>query len=482
MMSQENPPIAPVSVRPSGRRFLRHAERQVLLWIGDFAMQVAAIGLALYIWSFFWAELGITMDDYLSQVPYWFYFLPVVFLILISGLYESHRAGRRSETLKGLAFASLTSLGIYLLVYFFLPPRTLPRLGVLFYIILAPILTLSWRMIYIRIFTAPQFMRRVLLVGGGESGQMLIRISNNTRPRPFILVGIIDDDPEKIGTVREGLRVIGDSSQLLELIAEHNVSDLIVAISGMLKPVMFQQLLAAQELGIEISRMPVAYEELLSRVPIRYLEADWILRSFVDQVRSNIYYDITKRIIDIIGALIGLGILVILTPLVALAIILDSGWPVFFSQLRLGRGGEEYSILKFRTMAPEEKSSPRPKHVDENASRTTRVGAFLRKTHIDEIPQVINVLRGEMSLVGPRAEWVELVEEYQHQVPFYRARLLVKPGLTGWAQVNQHYAGSVEETIVKLEYDLYYIKRRNLWMDLVIILRTPGLVFGLKGK
>jgi len=481
-MSEDNHTPSSHPVRLPGRRVLRPGERQVLLWIGDLVMQILAIFLSLYVWSFVWFDLGYTLEYYLSQIPTWFYFLPVVYLILISGLYDSHRAGRRSETLKGLAFASLISLGSYLLVYFFLPPRTLPRLGVLFYLLFTPVLTLAWRMVYIRIFTAPQFMRRVLVIGAGESGQMLLRVFNNTRPRPFILIGVIDDNPQKLGTVIEGHRVLGDSSHLLEIMVEQHATDLIVAISGMLQPVMFQKLLAAQERGIEITRMPVAYEELLSRVPIRYLEADWILRSFVDQVRSNIYYDIAKRAIDVIGALVGLAMLILLTPLVGLAIMLDSGWPIFFTQLRLGRNGKEYSIYKFRTMYPEDKPGPRPKHVDEATSRTTRVGAFLRKTHIDEIPQFINVLRGEMSLVGPRAEWVELVTEYQHQVPFYRARLLVKPGLTGWAQINQHYAGSVEETMIKLEYDLYYIKRRNLWMDFLILLRTPGLIFGLKGK
>ena len=481
-MSQKNPPTNPIPHRPSGSRLLRTGERQVLLWIGDLAMQYLAIGMALYIWSFFWTDLGFTIEYYVSQVPIWFYFLPIVFMILISGLYETHRASRQSETLKGLAFAALISMGLYLLVYFFLPPRTLPRLGVLFYIILAPTLTLAWRMLYIRVFTAPQFMRRVLLIGGGESGQMLLRIINNTRPRPFILVGVVDDDPLKKDAIIEGHQVLGDSSQMLELIIEHKITDLIVAISGMLQPVMFQKLLAAQENGIEITRMPVAYEELLSRVPIRYLEADWILRSFVDQVRSTIYYDISKRIIDIIGALFGMVILILLTPLVTLATLIDSGWPVFFTQMRLGKGGKEYAIFKFRTMYPENNPGPRPAHVDESSSRTTRIGGFLRRTHIDEVPQFINVLRGEMSLVGPRAEWVELVEEYQHQVPFYRARLLVKPGLTGWAQVNQNYAGSVEETMVKLEYDLYYIKRRTVWMDLMILARTPGLMIGLKGK
>ena len=149
------------------------------------------------------------------------------------------------------------------------------------------ILTLAWRWLYIRIFTAPQFMRRILLVGGGKTGQILLQIFNNLQPKPFHLIGIVDDDPEKMGTTIEGLTVLGTNENLFELIDTYGISDLIVAISGELKGGMFQALLDSQEGGVEIIRMPVAYEELLGRVPIRWLEAEWIIRSFVDRARSK---------------------------------------------------------------------------------------------------------------------------------------------------------------------------------------------------
>jgi lipopolysaccharide/colanic/teichoic acid biosynthesis glycosyltransferase len=185
---------------------------------------------------------------------------------------------------------------------------------------------------------------------------------------------------------------------------------------------------------------------------------------------------------DILGSLAGLVVFLIILPLTALAIIIESGVPVFYSQERLGKGGRLFRIYKFRSMLQnaEEDGEARPALV--NDPRVTRVGNFLRRTRLDEMPQFLSVLTGEMSLVGPRAERPELVAMFQKQIPFYRARLLVKPGLTGWAQINYGYVATVKETVVKLEYDLYYIKHRTLNMDFNIVLRTIGTVLRRTGR
>ena len=175
-------------------------------------------------------------------------------------------------------------------------------------------------------------------------------------------------------------------------------------------------------------------------------------------------------------------ILLIFLPFISIGILLDSGRPVFYTQTRAGRGAQDYRILKFRTMFQDAEADGVPQWASEDDERATRVGRILRRTHLDELPQFVNVLRGEMSLVGPRAERPELVEMFQKHVPFYRARLLVKPGMTGWAQVNFGYASTIDETVTKLEFDLYYIKHRNLLMDFVILLRTPSTVLGLRGQ
>jgi len=160
----------------------------------------------------------------------------------------------------------------------------------------------------------------------------------------------------------------------------------------------------------------------------------------------------------------------------------DSGFPILYKQIRSGKGGKLYSIYKFRTMVQDAEKDGKVQVTHENDDRITRVGGFLRRTHVDELPQFWNVLRGEMSIVGPRAERPELIIEYQKEIPLYRARLLVKPGITGWAQVNYGYSATIAQTIVKLEYDLYYIKHRSLFMDVLIIVRTLTQVIGFRGR
>jgi len=464
---------------------LRIGERRALLLVGDFIMGVISLVIALFYWGSTVRFIEFNLEFLQTRVPFWFYLLPVVWLVLLIDLYDVHRAGDWRKTVRGVAVAALIGFVVYAALYFYYvdPPRSLlPRRGVAAFVFAVSVLTLLWRWIYIRIFTAPQFMRRVVLVGGGKTGELLLNILNDISPQPFYLVGIIDDDPEKLGIEIEGVQVLGASDQLLDVIDEHRVSDIIVAISGEMRGKMFQVLLDAQELGTEITRMPVAYEELLGRVPIRLLEADWILRSFVDQARVNGFFELAKRLVDIIIGLLGSAITVLLLPFFGLAIVIDDGFPIFYSQVRYGRGGQSYKIYKLRTMRRDAEADGRPKWAKEDDKRATRVGLILRKTHFDELPQFFNVLRGEMSLVGPRAERPELVEHFQEHVPFYRARLLVKPGITGWAQVNYGYASSIEETITKLEYDLYYIKHRNVIMDIVIFLRTPSTILGLRGR
>jgi exopolysaccharide biosynthesis polyprenyl glycosylphosphotransferase len=460
---------------------LRPRERRTLLLLGDFIMAEIALMIAIYVWSI--ADIyQIFTLNFVTRLPNWFFLLPFIWPLLMARLYDEHRARYPGQTLGNIAFSALIGLGLYMVFYFTSEPNSLPRIGVAAFIICVFSLTLIWRLIYIRILTAPQFMRRILLVGAGETGNIILNIINQIKPRPYILVGIIDDDPQKIGNTIEGYEVFGGNDVLLQAICDHQITDLIVAISGQMQGSMFQALLDSQERGVEIIRMPVAYEELLHRVPIRYLEAEWILRSFVDKARSETFSEMIKRGLDILGGLVGMLLLLFFYPFVAIAILLESGRPILYKQVRMGRGGQLYNIYKFRTMWQDAEADGQPQWAEENDRRATKVGLLLRKTHIDEIPQFYNVLHGEMSLVGPRAERPELVEWFQRHVPFYRARLLVRPGMTGWAQVNQQYASTIDETIEKLEYDLYYIMHRNIGMDLRIIVRTPSLIFSLRGR
>lgn len=463
---------------------LQLRERRVLLFLGDALMGIIALGISLFVWGSRLRFIEFDLAFLQERVPFWFYLLPLVWIILLVELYDVHRAVDWRRTVNGIATAALIGFGLYLVIYFYYTGsgNNLPRVSIAVFLVTVAILTFLWRSLYIRIFTAPQFMRRVLLVGGGKAGGTLLRVINDLKPSPFYLVGIVDDDMEKTGTEIEGFTVLGTSDSLLKLIEKHVVSDIVVAISGEMQSGMFQALLDAQESGIDIVRMPKIYEDLLGRVPIRLLEADWILRSFVDESSVSGFFTISKRLVDIIVGLLGILLFLIMAPILSLVIFIDDGRPIFYTQTRSGRGGQPYDLIKFRTMSRDAEADGVPKWAKEDDERATRVGRVLRKTHLDEIPQFVNVLRGEMSLVGPRAERPELMALFEKHVPFYRARLLVKPGITGWAQINFGYASNVEETTIKLEYDLYYIKNRNIMMDLVILLRTPATGFRLRGR
>ncbi|HEX7541476.1 MAG TPA: exopolysaccharide biosynthesis polyprenyl glycosylphosphotransferase, partial [Anaerolineales bacterium] len=294
--------------------------------------------------------------------------------------------------------------------------------------------------------------------------------------------GFTDDAPEKIGKKVDAFPLLAGNDRLLEIIDAEAITEIIVAISGTMLGGTFQTILDAQEAGVEVVRMPTVYEELLGRVPIHHLESDWLIRSFVDEARAGGFYEMAKRLLDILIALTGLSICILLAPLTAIIILVDSGSPIIYKQIRSGKGSKLYNIYKFRTMFQDAEKDGRAVVTQENDSRVTRSGVLLRRTHIDELPQFWNVLHGEMSVVGPRAERPELIDKYQKEIPFYRARLLVKPGITGWAQVNYGYSATIAQTIIKIEYDLYYIKHRNLLMDILIILRTMTHVVGFRGR
>lgn len=458
---------------------IRVRERRFILLFGDLFATYLSILIALVSWAQKdW--LDFSGEFLIQRAPIWFYLMPFLWILIMIDLYDIRRANRRKDTLRGVATAAIFSLLLYLIVFFISEPNSLPRRGVLIFVISATILTIVWRFIYIRVFTAPIFARRALIVGAGKAGSALAKMINEVMPSPYHIVGFIDDDLEKNGQTIEGFGVVGNSKDLPGKILELDISDLIFGISGEVNDDLFRNIINAEEQGIEVTSLPVAYEELFGRVPIFLLQSDWILRSFFDDLHTSSFYETAKRLVDIIGSLIGCLFLLLFSPLIALIIVLDSGFPILYHQPRVGKNGTPYKIYKFRTMIKDaEKDGART--ATQNDMRITRSGKWLRKSHLDELPQVINILNGEMSLVGPRSEQIELVNQFQKKLPFYRARLFVRPGLTGWAQINQRYATTVEDTGVKLEYDLYYIKHRNLMLDMTIIIRTVGAVLGLKG-
>ncbi len=463
---------------------LKPGEQRALLVFGDFLMASVALLAGIYVWWAGDAWLQVfDLEFFRLRVQFWFYFLPFSWILLLIETYDLHRAANWTRTLRAILLAGLVALLIYLSVYFLAEiPGRVNRRAVGVFIALSTILTLVWRWYYIKLIISHGEQRRAFVIGAGSNGRTLAEIYRSIVPAPFNLIAYIDDDPTKLGTDIEGYTVIGNSETVGKLVDELMITDLIVSITGEMKGETFRTILELQEKGVEITRMPTLYEELLGRVPVHHLEYDWILRAFVDDINGGVIYEFFKRLLDIIGSIIGMvGFLVIL-PFVALAIVIDDGLPIFYKQERLGRGARSFDILKFRTMRRDAEKEGAAQMAGEQDPRITKVGNFLRVTRIDEIPQFWNVLSGEMSMVGPRAERAQWVATFEQQIPFYRSRLLVKPGISGWAQINYGYAATVEDTSVKLEYDLYYIKHRSVFMDIVILLRTVGTVLGRKGR
>ncbi|MDE3090802.1 MAG: exopolysaccharide biosynthesis polyprenyl glycosylphosphotransferase, partial [Chloroflexota bacterium] len=253
-------------------------------------------------------------------------------------------------------------------------------------------------------------------------------------------------------------------------------------ISHNLSSQLFQALLDCKEQGAQITLMPVLFEQLTGMVPIEHIGDNWNVALPLDSAEASGFYSTAKRLFDIVGALIGLGLYLPLLPFLTIAIKLDSPGPVFYTQKRIGKGGKIIKLIKLRTMVADAEPDGIAVRAQKRDPRITRVGRLLRKAHLDEMPQLLNVLNGDMSAVGPRPERPEIVAELDDAIPFHRLRNAVKPGMAGWAAVNYDYIESVEDAKMRLQYDLYYIKHQSLWLDLLILLRTMGQMLMLKGR
>jgi exopolysaccharide biosynthesis polyprenyl glycosylphosphotransferase len=456
------------------------SERRVVLAFGDVCMALSAWLVAIWLWTF--TSDRLFSIDYIRLLAPWLLVLLPVWLALNLGNYNLKTAAHFQSTFANLLFAGLVLNITYSLIFFFAPPNVLPRLVIIYFSVLAVLLCGIWRLAYIRLLSAGHFQTYALIVGAGWAGKTILEAIQAHQSHQYRVFGIIDDDSSKHNSSVLGVPVLGDHQKLHQLIKDVYISEIILAITGQLSPEMFHTLLECHAAGIDIVRMPVLFEYLTGQIPIQHLPSDWILTSYVDAVRLNDLSRLGRRLLDLVGAVVGLSLFACILPILAIAIWLDSGGPIFYSQTRIGRANRPFVIHKLRTMVTNAESNGEARWATgKQDPRITRVGKFLRRTRLDELPQFWNVLHGEMSLVGPRPERPEFIDELEKQIPFYRSRLLVKPGLTGWAQICYDYGGTLAGTAIKLQYDLYYIKHRSFWFDVWILLRTVATVLRFKG-
>jgi exopolysaccharide biosynthesis polyprenyl glycosylphosphotransferase len=274
---------------------------------------------------------------------------------------------------------------------------------------------------------------------------------------------------------------LGDIRELPQLARKQWAREIVIASDAELEPQLFQYISNCQALGIRVTSMADFYARLERKIPVEYIGTNWVLQAIQDRALFRGLQLAFKRLMDLLLLLFGLPVLALLLPLLALLIHLDSPGPIFYRQVRSGRGGAPFWILKFRTMIADAEKAGKPQWATERDPRITRVGHFLRKSRLDEVPQLINILRGEMSFVGPRPERPEFVEMLREQIPFYDTRMMIKPGLTGWAQVHYDYGNSTDDALVKLQHDFFYIRHWTFWMDVYVLFRTVAVVLQLKG-
>ena len=474
---------------------LEFSERKFLLRLGDLFLIAIGILSALYLWSYLASyEFGLTLIRVqLSWIVLiasaWFAWL------YVSDLYDLKKAVRVRDCIRMIGLGAGIIAMLYLSYFFVraipLTPNTLVppisnegstplRLAPGLAIIFTTFLLGFWRIAYAVVWGGPHLRRRILVMGAGAAGTSLAAVLNNHAH--FDLIGFVDDDPSKQGMRVNNSAVMGKHTDLVRLALLHNVDELVIAISAEARGTLFQAIMDCHERGVTITPMPLLYEQLTGRVPVEHIGSQWYVALPFEPRSFNSVTRLLKRGLDLVGGLFFGLVFVLAFPFVALAIKLDSKGSIFYSQERMGLHGKRFTVFKFRSMVKDAERDGKAQWATKNDVRITRVGAFIRKTRLDELPQVLNVLRGDMSLVGPRPERPQFIDKLQKQIPFYRTRLAAKPGLTGWAQVNYGYGSTTQDALIKLQYDLFYIKHQTAWFDLKILLRTVGVVLKMKGQ
>ena len=462
---------------------LRISERKTLLVFMDLLLVNAATLFALWLWTRRDPWRTPSQVFVLSQA-HWFLFLTALWLLLasVNDFYELKIAAHfLSSTLTLLKITAFMLL-VYFLIYFFSPRNSLPRLFILFYAVLSFIFLGLWRSGYALLFSRLPFQRRVIIVGAGSAGQTIVQTIRENLGPDYQLVGYIDDDPAKQGQVIGGLPVIGTRWDLAPLVKAQDISEVILAITHNIHPELFRALMDCQEQGAQITPMPLLYERITGKVPVEHIGNSWPVALPLDHPSTRGFFPLFKRAVDLSITAIGLTVFVILLPMVALALYIDSPGPIFYTQERVGKGRKTFRLIKFRSMIPNAEKEGIAVWAKKGDPRITKVGRFLRLTRLDELPQFINVLTGEMSVVGPRPERPEFVAELEERIPFYKVRHSVKPGMAGWGLVRYGYADSIEDALEKVQYDLYYIKHQSIYLDLLILAKTIGAVITFKGR
>jgi sugar transferase (PEP-CTERM system associated) len=453
------------------RTFLlrRLTGRVVTLIAFETVLIVSMVLLAAYL------RLGSEALATVTEWPKWLLITVVTqFSLYYADLYDTRVIRDRRELFVRSMYALGATSFVLASVYYAVPDMIVGR-GVFVIVALCLITTvLGWRIVFewANRYVAPR--ERLLLVGTSKGAIDLARELYERVDLGADIVGFIDADPARVGAPVINPGVVGTIEDIPTLVRAMSVDRVVVSLADARGTLPMEKLLEMRLDGVAFDHLATVYEEYTGKIAVENLRPSWFI--FSTGFRKGRLLQTSKRLLDI--ALAGIGLL-LASPLMAaaaIAIRLDSPGAILYRQQRVGQHGRLFNLFKFRSMRHDAEAQTGAVWASEGDPRITRVGRFLRKSRLDEVLQLWNVLRGDMSIVGPRPERPEFVESLIKEIPFYRQRHTVKPGLSGWAQVSYSYAGSVDGTMEKLQYDLFYIKNLSLPLDLYIMFCTAKIV------
>ncbi len=441
----------------------------LLLFIGDVFFFYFSLWLTLCVRYGEWPSMELLQSH---LYPFSLLFVVWVFVFFVSGLYEKHTLLLRNKIPAIILNAQLINSGLAALFFYLIPAFGItPKTNLFICLIISFASVLVWRIYGERFFKVVNPQRAILIGSGAEMKELLQEVNNNPRYDLYFISSIELDRIDSLDFNEEILKRV--YSEGVQVIAADLKNDKVLPILPNLYNLMFSH--------VRFIDMYKIYEDIFDRIPLSLVRYNWFLENI--SVSQDIIYDIFKRMMDVaISSVLGVLSLVVY-PCVYVAIKLDDGGALFSFQERVGHNNQIIKIMKFRTMTIANDSGDWQDKGKSN--KITRVGAFLRRARIDELPQLWNVLKGDMSLIGPRPEFPGPVKQYVEQIPYYNIRHIIKPGLSGWAQIyhenHPHHAVAVDATREKLSYDLFYIKNRSLMLDIKIALKTMKALLSRTG-
>ncbi len=400
-------------------------------------------------------------------------------ILSVGGAYNlSPQQGRKEIVIRLMGCFAVSTLLLGAIGFAF-PTLRWGRMALLLGLLFSFLAVTAVRLLTLTLRDAPRFRERLLLLGATPVADRLINSLSTMGNHGYEVLGYVDNRTDTGLCVNDGYRVLGKVPELERVAAEHGAETIVVTLDERRGTLPLASVLGCKLRGIRVEDWPSFYERLTGRIGVENLRPSWMI--FSDGFHQASMTRTVKRAMDVGLALLFLVLGFPLFVAIALAIKLESRGSIFFRQERVGQGGKVFRLLKFRTMYEGAEAKTGPVWATENDRRVTRTGHFLRRSRLDEFPQIMNVLRGDMSFVGPRPERPHFVANLQERIPYYLQRLSVKPGITGWAQIRHPYSASIEGTKQKLEYDLYYVKNLSIFLDFLILLSTVQVVLFKRG-